>query len=65
MNMTKALLFCLIIGCFISPSLMAGDGIQVGDQFPNFTLPSINDVNVTLSDSLGKGIVIIQFWKSQ
>ena len=36
--------------------------IQVGDQAPDFTLPSPSGEPVRLSDRLGKGIVVLYFY---
>ena len=38
--------------------------LKVGDKAPAFTLPSIDGKDISLSDYLGK-IVIIHMWKCQ
>jgi thioredoxin-dependent peroxiredoxin len=37
-------------------------GIQVGDQAPDFTLPSQSGESVRLQDLLGKGVVVLYFY---
>jgi peroxiredoxin Q/BCP len=37
-------------------------GIQVGDQAPDFTLPSQSGESVALADLLGKGVVVLYFY---
>jgi thioredoxin-dependent peroxiredoxin len=37
-------------------------GIQVGDQAPDFTLPSQSGEQVRLSDRLGKQVVVLYFY---
>jgi thioredoxin-dependent peroxiredoxin len=39
-----------------------GKGVHIGDQAPDFTLPAQSGDSVTLSDYLGKKIVVLYFY---
>ncbi|MBM3173022.1 MAG: TlpA family protein disulfide reductase, partial [Chloroflexi bacterium] len=44
-------------------AVVVGEGAQVGKSAPNFTLPTLDGKNVSLSNYRGK-IVLLNFWSS-
>ena len=55
--MALALLFIGLLG-----TVRASSALEVGDKAPNFTLPSTNGVDISLSDFRGKKWVFLEFY---
>jgi AhpC/TSA family len=54
--LVSGLLFGLLGTCRVSSAL------EVGDKAPDFTLPSTNGVDISLSDFRGKKWVVLEFY---
>ncbi len=51
-----------LLSLALAGSLAAATHLKVGDKAPDFTLPATTGDKVTLSDYVGKGIVVVGFF---
>ncbi len=64
LRFTSAFLFLTV--CLLPISIPAQEPLGAGTVAPDFQLPSIHDGGqVTLHEALGRGTVIVHFWKSK
>jgi len=47
----------------VAKSNLVESGLKVGDKAPDFTLPNVNGSNISLSEALSKGPVILSFYR--
>jgi AhpC/TSA family len=56
-----------LVGLFLASGLASSRlswAIEVGDKAPDFTLPSTNGIDISLSDFKGKRFVFIEFYSA-
>ena len=64
LNLTKRRKKFLVCGLFSLPcsERRVSSALEVGDKAPDFTLPSTNGVDISLSDFRGKKWIFLEFY---
>jgi len=61
--MRRSMTIILLLVCLQMVSGLTFAAINVGEKAPDFTLQTINNETISLSDYLGQ-VVVLHFWKS-
>ena len=51
-----------LVALWVGVDLPTAEAVEVGDRAPDFTLPSTNGIDISLSDFRGKKWVFLEFY---